>query len=163
MIQWSNLGLLHCRWIPYCPSHQGSPVCYKGPLSFQSHLFPGTPQFPPNWSPGFYSCPSQSQLSEKLFKKEVKSFRSSTPNPLLASHCLGVESKLLSVTNKEAYPTLFGPHYCELITLKPPPHYSYSYLRDFAFLEPSAWNTWVLTWQVPFDVQISVHEYNNLR
>ena len=28
MTQVSNLGLLHCRQILYCPSHQGSPI-YK--------------------------------------------------------------------------------------------------------------------------------------
>ena len=31
LTQWSNLGFLHCRWVLYCLSHQGSP-CLLGLL-----------------------------------------------------------------------------------------------------------------------------------
>ena len=30
LIQGSNLSLLHCKWILYCLSHQGSPYLQKG-------------------------------------------------------------------------------------------------------------------------------------
>ena len=38
--QGSNPGLLHCRWILFCLSHQGSPGILEGSLSLLQGIFP---------------------------------------------------------------------------------------------------------------------------
>jgi len=38
--QGSNPGLLHCRWILSCLSHQGSPRILEGNLSLLQGIFP---------------------------------------------------------------------------------------------------------------------------
>ena len=41
-----NLGLLHCRWIPYCLSHQGSPII----LEWVAYPFSRGTSWPKNWT-----------------------------------------------------------------------------------------------------------------
>ena len=91
LTQGSNPGLLHCRWILYCLSHQGNP---KGILSLLIPLCQSYASFTPNLL--FFSLLMLLPGAPHFLKQHLTSMKSNIPRPLSLAQIYSNSKQLLN-------------------------------------------------------------------